>query len=186
MHQLQKRIDGYWEAANKYPTRQLIAVASEELQSKERVKIGWMNSGVVQAFILNACEITKLDEMAAAYNKHLDDMPSFETFARSARSGQTHYEATAAQREASKPPRWYELYLRSEYWKALRIRALNYYRGCVLCGAQDALECHHRHYMTLGSENLTDLSILCANHHKAVTPLLGIKVPRRCPDNVEV
>lgn len=186
MHHLQKRIDGLWEAANKYPARQLLAVASEELQSKERVKIGWMSSGVVQAFILNACKISKFDEMVEAYSKHLDDMPSFETLARSARAGETHCEATPTQREASKAPRWYELYLRSDHWKSLKVRAKQYYGGCVLCGNHDSPECHHRHYLTLGSENIKDLSVLCSNHHKAVHPLLGIKVPRQCPCNVDV
>lgn len=186
MHTLQKRLDGTFEAAVNYSAKQLIAVTDDDLQSRDRVKVAWVSSPTVQAFIRNACEISVLDEMAEAYIRHLDEMPAFETFARQARKGTDGIVSTPAQREASAPPRWYQLYRQSQYWKRLVMRARDYYGGCVLCSSPESPECHHRHYLTLGAETMKDLSILCANHHKAIMPLLGIRTPRQCPDNVEV
>ena len=34
------------------------------------------------------------------------------------------------------------------------------------CGARDFLECHHRHYRTLGAESLSDVIMVCREHHR--------------------
>jgi len=186
MHTLQKMIDGTWAPAVKYTSKQLIAVASDDMVSRDRVKAAWMNAPQVQAFLKNACEIVALDRMTEAYIDHLDAMPTFETMARSARAADDSVTPTGAQREAAAPPTWYQLYLRSDHWATIRRRASSYYGGCVLCGDTDDQECHHRHYLSLGRECVsTDVSILCSNHHKIVRGYLGIRVPRICPDNVE-
>lgn len=184
MHDLQKLIYGGYAAANEYSAKQLLTMAPCDLQSSKRVRIAWMLSPVVQAFIRNACEIALFDKMVDAYQQHLEDMPTFETFSRSARAESGDSLPTAAQKQASAPPSWYALYLRSSHWKNTSRMAHGYYNGCVLCASYDDLECHHRHYNSLGKEKVTDLSILCNNHHSAVHPLLGIKVPRSCPANV--
>jgi len=184
MHTLQKMLDGTWAPAVKYTASQLLAVTDENLVSRERVKLAWMNAPQVQAFLKNACIITALDAMAQAYLDHLEDMPVFESMARAARNrdGTT---PTGAQLEASEPPTWYQLYLRTEHWGSIRRRASRHYGGCVLCGETDEQECHHRHYRSLGKEALTDVSILCSSHHKIVRGYLGIRVPKICPDNVD-
>lgn len=60
----------------------------------------------------------------------------------------------------------YEEYLNSGDWKQLRERALTHYgRSCVLCGSYYALEVHHRTYVRVGAEELTDLIVLCDDCH---------------------
>lgn len=187
MHTLQRMLDGTWSPAVKYTSKQLIAVSDDEMVSRDRVKVAWLNAPPVQAFLKNACMISDLDRMTQAYIDHLDGMPSFETMARAARSADDASQATPTQRQAAEPPTWYETYLRSDHWKRIRQSASRYYGGCVLCGDANNQECHHRHYLSLGRECVsTDVSILCQNHHKIVRGYLGIRVPRNCPDNVEV
>ena len=56
------------------------------------------------------------------------------------------------------------------YWAAIRAHRLeiaNY--CCEACGARTQLECHHRTYDRFGSENYTDLLMLCRPCHQAIT-----------------
>jgi HNH endonuclease len=60
-----------------------------------------------------------------------------------------------------------EYYL-SDYWQITREHALRIYgRRCMRCGKENGnYHVHHRHYRTLGREDLLrDLEVLCAGCH---------------------
>ena len=61
----------------------------------------------------------------------------------------------------------YQTYLQSDVWKAKRKEVLKVagYR-CRRCGAR-ATEVHHETYKRIYNENLSDLTALCENCHKA-------------------
>jgi len=61
----------------------------------------------------------------------------------------------------------YREYLDSKDWEKKREEALEFYgRMCALCGATRYLNVHHRHYKSIGVEDvLKDLTILCYKHH---------------------
>lgn len=60
----------------------------------------------------------------------------------------------------------YELYLKSEKWKRIRIRKFKQVgRKCEKCGSKKGLQCHHLNYERLGKEKLNDLQILCTDCH---------------------
>lgn len=60
----------------------------------------------------------------------------------------------------------YELYLKSEKWKQIRIRKFKQVgRKCEVCGSKKNLQCHHLNYERLGKERLSDLQILCTDCH---------------------
>lgn len=185
MHILQRTLDGKWVAANKYTADQLLAMTShmDGVSSSEKVKVAWLQAPQVHAFLRNACDIMAFEEMVSEYRNHLDDMQTFETLCRRCRNG-SESEATPTQRQAAKPPWWYDAYLKTTWWNDLRQSAIGYYRGCVMCGDDQKQECHHRHYRTLGCESITDVSIFCSKHHEQIQPMLGICVPRMCPESV--
>ena len=60
----------------------------------------------------------------------------------------------------------YQQYLQSGHWITLRARfyAKNA-RVCWVCRATDGIELHHKTYIRLGAERLTDLIPLCRTHH---------------------
>jgi len=69
----------------------------------------------------------------------------------------------------------YAAYLQSAHWRNTRNSALALagYR-CTRCGATSPLEVHHRHYLTVGRENIkTDLCVLCSNCHAKEHALVG-------------
>jgi len=186
MHDLQKTIDGRYVPMSTYSASQLLAGVPSGLQSASQARCAWLASPVVHAFCRNACVISELDEMEHAYREHLDQMQSFERFARCTREVKAgeRPEPTPAQKAASAQPGWYRDYLATEHWRKLREQARAYYAGCVLCGTDEAPECHHRHYRTLGREQITDLSILCSAHHAEASAMLRISPPRICPEPV--
>lgn len=63
--------------------------------------------------------------------------------------------------------------MESPGWQRIRQARLEYARGrcewrtflVIRCSVTSSLECHHRHYQTLGHEPLKDLIILCKKHH---------------------
>ncbi len=182
--QLQMRLDGTVEAAHHQPVRGLLGLIDKDCAtSSDRVRVAWMNHEVVQAFIINACGINIQEKMHDTYWQHLQDTPAFESFCRAARNGleDNNGSPTPTMVARSQPPKWYQQYLATPYWKRLAQKAKNYYGSCVLCGETTRPECHHRHYRLLGEETMMDVSILCHQHHQAVHPLLGIRVPRDAP-----
>lgn len=65
----------------------------------------------------------------------------------------------------------YKDYIQSKKWKKKRWQALNHYGcKCAICGSKKQLQVHHKHYRTLGCEEMKDLQVLCAgcheNHHE--------------------
>jgi hypothetical protein len=72
---------------------------------------------------------------------------------------------TADQRAAAKVR--YAAYLMSPHWQAVkaRYRASNLQQSCIVC-ANPKFELHHRTYVRLGRERLSDLIPLCRAHHE--------------------
>ena len=73
----------------------------------------------------------------------------------------------------------YQEYLKSDRWHKIREWALIFwgYR-CCLCYAKDKIHVHHRTYIRLGHELLTDLIVMCehchfAHHDTPVVQALG-------------
>ena len=61
----------------------------------------------------------------------------------------------------------YEKYLLSDQWLEIKKQARELYKTCVLCDSTIILHVHHRHYNSLGHENLTtDLILLCKICHR--------------------
>lgn len=58
------------------------------------------------------------------------------------------------------------------YWQNVRYRKfVSVDWQCESCGTKTAaLQCHHRHYETLGFEEITDLEALCERCHRARHP----------------
>lgn len=60
----------------------------------------------------------------------------------------------------------YSQYLRSDWWKSQRERALGFYGNrCAICDADDRLDVHHRTYANRGWEPIRDLIVLCRDCH---------------------
>lgn len=59
----------------------------------------------------------------------------------------------------------YQTYLRSRHWQRTRKTIIALIKTCVLCDSPQRLEVHHRHYRTLGSENVEDVTVLCHTCH---------------------
>lgn len=60
----------------------------------------------------------------------------------------------------------YQEYLQTEHWKVLRLKVIRVYRTCVLCNADKDLRVHHRHYDSLGEEDIyRDVALLCNRCH---------------------
>jgi len=68
----------------------------------------------------------------------------------------------------------YSAYLKSEYWITLKGQYVAEFHPehCALCDNPN-FEFHHRTYVRIGQERLTDLVPLCATHHTAVHKLVG-------------
>ena len=61
----------------------------------------------------------------------------------------------------------YKVYLTTSHWRKLRAVARTHYKTCVLCGAIETLNVHHRNYANLGNEDIArDLVLLCDRCHK--------------------
>lgn len=69
-------------------------------------------------------------------------------------------------------------YLKSPEWDTVRQACFTRDgRACVICSRTDALRCHHRTYVRLGSEMLADVSTLCNACHMHAHKRLGLMVP---------
>ena len=70
-------------------------------------------------------------------------------------------------REFFKKYRSYRNYIRSSDWQEKREEFLKDSDGtCEWCGLKKGLEVHHKHYMSLGSENRRDVNLICEKCHK--------------------
>lgn len=63
---------------------------------------------------------------------------------------------------------WYrEVYLKSEHWKALRAKALDYHgKICFKCKSKGPLDVHHLRYRKIYDVLVTDLQVLCRSCHE--------------------
>lgn len=63
--------------------------------------------------------------------------------------------------------RTYQDYLRTDHWRSIRARKLQQsdYK-CQLCGCKESLEVHHNTYCRVGSEDMSDLIVLCRECHE--------------------
>lgn len=60
----------------------------------------------------------------------------------------------------------YREYLKTDHWQCIRQKALDAAEHrCQLCYSAYRLEVHHRTYHRLGSELLSDLTVLCSDCH---------------------
>jgi 5-methylcytosine-specific restriction endonuclease McrA len=83
--------------------------------------------------------------------------------------------------EETKQYETYHDYLNSSVWKKLRQVALDRAGNrCQVCNSKAFLEVHHRRYTDWGSENITDLTVLCKKCHL----LFSLKVQK--PDVVQL
>lgn len=61
----------------------------------------------------------------------------------------------------------YREYLKSDFWKRRRNRALSLADyACQICKSTKDLEVHHNDYTRLGNESDSDLITLCSDHHR--------------------
>lgn len=66
-------------------------------------------------------------------------------------------------------PANYSAYIQSDFWKAKRAEAIQFYgRHCARCGDNRRLEVHHISYERLGREEMVDLEVLCNSCHHNV------------------
>jgi hypothetical protein len=143
-------------------------------------------------FLASATEIAVMSRMDERFLDWMDSLPSLESICRASRKSNEEEDEEPSRNGNGRPrssgsPKWYQRYLKSSHMTELRIRAKEYYGGCVLCDAQDpGLVLHHRHYLTLGSERLRDTCILCADHHNMAWPWLAVRVPQKMPEEVRM
>lgn len=72
----------------------------------------------------------------------------------------------------------YAQYLRTDYWRRQRLRALQRAdHHCQVCSGTTALEVHHNTYCRLGNERLSDLFVLCKTHHAVLHASGGMPTP---------
>lgn len=61
----------------------------------------------------------------------------------------------------------YAAYLRTDHWREVRDRALDYAeRRCQLCYSAVDVQVHHRTYDRVGEERPADLTVLCKACHE--------------------
>jgi hypothetical protein len=164
----QQTIWGTFESMNGDETvEQLIDKAIPDVppdsQSMEYVWAAYLKSQHTRAFIES---IPNIDNRALAleeYCNHLFLNKAFESFARSARPSMRNGNGTKS------TPAWYEEYLLSEHWLRTKALANAIFVSCVACNRTTDLHVHHRHYESLGFEDInTDLTLLCGSCHISV------------------
>lgn len=61
----------------------------------------------------------------------------------------------------------YKNYLKTRAWKNKRKEAIKHHGGkCAVCGCDGKLDVHHLTYSRLGKEKMSDLQLLCRQHHR--------------------
>jgi len=178
--QLQLALDGSWDMHSDKHVKRIMSRCTSNT-SGDRQKEFLLLYDTTEPFLRNALTIDMFVEMRELFMVWLDSLPVIESIARASRP--SAYSGNDCELSV-KAPEWYDDYLKSEHMSALRRRAHAHYRGCVLCGSTDTLHIHHRHYQTLGREELHDVSILCDEHHSASHRFLGLRVPQEPPARV--
>ena len=170
------------------------AFADCDIQSSDKAFMAWMASEIVLAFIRSIPGITTYSEAHELYSRHMERQGSFESHARGTRKAaemlrngevETPEKDLDKVRRRTSSPKWYDAYRGTNHWSQVRGEAHAYYDSCVLCGLKDhTLQTHHRHYNTMGREQMNHVSLLCDEHHGKVHPMLGLKCPKEIPQGV--
>jgi len=191
---MQLTIDGEWEATAAYALNELFIELPSTMEPKIRVAEAVLIHPATTAFAKNSLPIATVPRMLTAIRAWLEskNFPALESFCRADRMTRSAKSSSnkrgSAKQSISKadlsPPSWYQQYLKTLHWQDLRVRAVKYYGGCCICGAIDQLNVHHRHYHSLGNEDIGHLSVFCRTHHEQVTIIHGLVVPADCPDAV--
>ena len=61
-------------------------------------------------------------------------------------------------------PKYHE-YIRSIEWKKKSRYWRKQTKACEMCGTTENLQCHHKHYRTLGHEQRRDIMVVCYTCH---------------------
>jgi hypothetical protein len=78
----------------------------------------------------------------------------------------------------------YNTYIASDEWKQKVNEAKEYYGDCcLLCGSNAEIHVHHRHYRSLGNEDMHDLTILCDKCHYRYHFHISDKKPKSYRNN---
>jgi len=65
-------------------------------------------------------------------------------------------------------------HLGSDYWHQLKQKRTKIASGiCERCGSAENLELHHIHYLSLGSEDIDDVRLVCRDCHQAIHDKYG-------------
>jgi hypothetical protein len=79
----------------------------------------------------------------------------------------------------------YAAYLRSKWWKRLRIERITMDGGrCTECGSVVELQVHHEAYPGFGKETLADVKTICRACHQAHTKVFNLGrhvAPKKVP-----
>ena len=59
----------------------------------------------------------------------------------------------------------YEKYMKSAVWRKKSKKWREAEGKCEICGATENLQCHHKHYRTLGHETREDVQVVCYKCH---------------------
>lgn len=181
----QMNIWGDWEPEYAPSVGDFLRRLDDDMPSSFRQRIALATLPASDAFLEDARRITSKDMMWKRFLKWITDIGPLETICRGSRPSN----ARKTSRNDERPticttPDWYSRYRDTDHWEDLRKRALKHFGGCVLCGSIDKPHLHHRHYNSLGNEQLGDVSILCHTHHLPMHQMLGLMIPRSLPDSV--
>jgi hypothetical protein len=59
----------------------------------------------------------------------------------------------------------YRKYIKSKEWAARSKSFRQLQKTCEMCGTTKGLQCHHKHYRSLGREKRTDIMVVCCRCH---------------------
>lgn len=77
-------------------------------------------------------------------------------------------------KQQSEQPKYAD-YIKSAEWRR-KSRCWRKQAGkCEICGSTERLECHHKHYKTLGKEKRKDIMVVCRTCHCEIHSVLEFK-----------
>lgn len=147
-----------------------------DVPSADRVIEAWMMLAPAIELMDYIPSIDRHAEAELAYRQHLKDSAAFESVCRETRPSKCDIEKSMAAKSGG----WYAAYLQSEHWQEKRKEAHRRFGGeCRACCSTTDLQVHHRHYQTLGEENvIRDLLLLCSVCHYGIHRDHDIKPPK--------
>ena len=160
----------------KQACRKALQECGDEVASADRVIEAWMMLAPVIELLDYIPSISEYAEAESAYRQHLKDAAAFESVCRETRPSRCDMENI----RTIDANGWYSSYLQSEHWQEKRKEAHRRFGGeCRACCSTTDLQVHHRHYQTLGEENvIRDLLLLCSVCHYGIHRDHDIKPPK--------